>query len=161
MFKTIQILFVLCTALAVGVVQAVGVNAGFLCTCTGQHTVAAICEMDECHPQQVHADGCGQRCTDHHDTDAGCCEHEHPNESSDNDHDHEHLAVLDSLDSTPFSSSADVPPVQFVMLLAVSLVSEIFVVAPERVEPCQPPRPPDDTGPPMSVLVAETTVLLV
>lgn len=155
MLKTIQTLFVLLAVFAVGVMQAVGVQAGYLCGCTGQQAATADCLAAACHPTPAPVDVCG------HDHGEGCGSHEHGSGQPSENQDHKHTEVRGSFVVTTFPPGVALPPVLcFVLPPAFELPELVMVVAAPEAVPL-PLRPPDDTGPPMCLLVAETTVLLV
>ena len=160
MLKAIQTLFVILTVFAVGMVQAVGVQAGYWCGCTGERAGSADCVEAACHPHQAHADGCEDSCGHIHGE--SCGSHDQGSgQPAPVEHDHQHTELRDSFVVTTFPPGLAMPPMLCAVLPTTWEVPGWVptVTKPEDVSP--PPRPPEDTGPPMCLLVAETTVLLV
>jgi hypothetical protein len=140
--KILQILCLLHTALTVGVVQIVGVSAGYWCSCTGQRTVEEDCQMAACHTSHNHAEDCGG---DHDHRQGG---------------DHTHTTARDSFESAPFHCG---PALPLVLWLVLPSAPQPIVLgrsaATDRV--ALRPRPPDDTSPPIALVVVETAILLI
>ena len=159
MLKTIQTLFVILAVFAVVVVQAVGMQAGYWCGCTGERATAGDCVEAACHPHQAHEDGCEDACGHGHGD--GCGTHAPGSgQPVPKDHDHEHTEIRDSFIVTTFPPGFALPPVLWAVLPPAMELPEVALEAQPDVVSL-PHRPPDDTGPPMCLLVAETTVLLV
>ena len=143
MLRILQQLFILLTVLAVGSMQAVGVQAGFLCQCTGSVVAEQTCDPHECHPGEAH----------HHD-------HSDHNDEEDNEHDH--AALRTPLDVASHAVEIAVPPVVYYTLPGLDLEELLAKFSPEAKGQDQPqPKPPQDTGQPISQRVTKTTVLLV
>lgn len=166
MLKTIQILFVVLTVFAVGVMQAVGVQAGYLCGCTGEMTGTADCAGAVCHPLLAHGDGCDENFGHGHGAMAGNAGCEVPGshdsqKPGQQDHDHKHHEIREPLVATTFPPGTALPPVLCFVLPPVFELPEFVLAIGEPDAVSLLPRPPDDKGPLMCLLVAETTVLLV
>jgi hypothetical protein len=160
MFKAIQTFVVILTALMVMVMQAVGVSAGYQCGCTGLYTPIAECHAEDCHPHHAHADDCDE--DHHHEDEAADRHHEATTTLTDDEpHEHEHSAVWQPFEVTTFSMGLDVPAVIYFTLCSDYLLAPERVTAPALAHVALRPRPPNDTGPPLSLLIIETTVLLV
>ena len=152
MISTFRSLMLTLAMLAMGTAQVLGVQAGYLCGCTGQKSTVETCHADTCHPMQDHE----------HEADAdspcGCPEE---NEPSPADHDHKHQQAHDTLLVTGFPPLSQLPAPVLLDSLSAYLVPEFAFLTTALWQAIECPDPPEHGCPPMPQLVARTMVMLV
>lgn len=143
---------ILClAALAVGMVQVFGVQAGYLCGCTGKVSQISACETVVCHPSSDCISGADSKCASDLNSDS---DQKYPDKG-------EHSEVRTQLVVTQFSGAfvlpllvlSDIPPAFHMPDFHAVVLDSLLVV--ER------PEPPEYGSPPMPQLVAQTIVMLV
>lgn len=163
MFERLHHFLIILTVVAVWVMQAVGVQAGYLCGCTGEQASVATCVESTCHPRQAHADGCEDLCGHKHDAaSATCGSHERGSgQPAQKDHEHKHTELRGTFDITTLPPSVSLPSVMCFGPPAVLQLPKPMHPMLEVEAASLPSRPHDNTGPPMALIVVETTELLV
>jgi len=152
MISTIRFLMLTLAILAMGAAQVLGVQAGYLCGCTGQKSTVETCHADSCHPMQAHEH------EDDADSPCGCPEE---NEQTPTDHDHKHLQAHDTLLVTGFPPLAQLPAPVLFDLPPAFLVPEFAFLTTAVWREVECPDPPEYGSPPMPQLVARTMVMVV
>lgn len=146
--------FLFCLAvMAVAAVQLFGAPAGYVCSGTGQRSIAVECEPVVCHPQQQNdAGGCSSES-------GSPCRGNHGTESPAHD-DHTHSVVLEGLKANVFQSVTALPAANFFVLPPSFQPLELEALLVSSVEE-EKPEVPEYGTPPMPQLVARTIVMLV
>ena len=150
MFARFKLLLICLTVLSVAVLQVFGVQAGYLCGCTGKQSNLIQCEGGECHAGQCHGDealpteSCAN--TDHHGGTPG---------------QHRHSELRENLVTSGFPPIAALPAAVLVDILSGFEVPDFYMLVTSAALVMEPPEPPEYGSPPMPLLVAETIVMLV
>lgn len=155
MLTKFRTLLICLAVLAVGAVQVFGVQAGYLCGCTGQKSSQASCLTEVCHPQKGHEGGCGTATSKSasaklgHDDNVPC------------GNDHKHSEVRESLVVTNFPSVSALPAVVLFDLPPAFQVPDYTMLVMASLPGMECPDPPEYGSPPMPLLVARTIVMRV
>ena len=152
MFTRFKLLLICLTVLSVAVVQVFGVQAGYLCGCTGQQSSVMQCEGGECHDGPCHGDGSLQN--------EAAADTGHSGEAP-GDHHHRHSELREHLVTSGFPPIAALPPAVLVDVLPGFEVPDFYMLVLAEAPIVERPEPPEYGSPPMPQLVAETIVMLV
>ena len=136
--------------LAVGAAQVLGVQAGYLCECTGQKSTVETCHAESCHPMQAHDHEADLECT---------CDCSEENEQTPADH--KHQQVHDALVVTGFPPLAQLPALVLSDLPSAFLVPDFAWLSTALWQEIECPDPPENGSPPMPLMVARTMVMVV
>jgi hypothetical protein len=151
-FSRFKVLLICITAFALALVQVFGVQAGYLCGCTGQQSNAGQCETGDCHPGDCHEEAAtksatGDNCGQHDDTPG--------------DHHHRHSELRGQFVVSGFPPVATLPPAVLVDVCPGFEVPDFYMLVTSAAPVVERTEPPEYGGPPMPLLVAETIVMLV
>ena len=153
MFARFKLLLICLTVLSVAALQVFGVQAGYLCGCTGQQSNVGQCETGDCHSGDCHEE------TGIKDATGDNCGHQ---DDSPGNHHHRHSELREYLVTSGFPPVATLPPAVLVDVLPGFEVPDFFnMLVTSAVPVVERPEPPEYGSPPMPVLVAETIVMLV
>jgi hypothetical protein len=155
MISKFRTLLICLTVLAVGAVQAFGVQTGYLCGCTGQKSTQESCRTEVCHPQKSHDDGCGTKSVGASLGKLGL------DQKVPCGNDHKHKKIQENLVVTSFPSTPVLPTVIFFDLPLAFQVPDYTMLVTSSLSGQKCPRPPEYGSPPMPLLVARTIVLLI
>lgn len=155
MISKFRTLLICLAVLAVGAVQVFGVQAGYLCGCTGQKSSQVSCQTEMCHPQKDHEDGCGTATSKQVSAKLG------PDGKAPCGNDHKHSEVRESLVVTNFPLVSALPAMVLFDLPPAFQVPNYSVLVTASLTGRECYRPPEYGSPPMPLLVARTIVMLV